>query len=84
MTTFDEQRLGELLRALRPAPEAWVKAAQELPLARQTLDDIVQRARADAEFRAVVIADLERALADAGVEPDPTVVEDLRTRLSES
>lgn len=84
MTTFDEQRLGELLRTLPPAPDAWVKAAQELPLARGSLDEIVERARADAEFRTALIADLERALADAGYEPDPIVVEDLRTRLSES
>ena len=84
MTTFDEQRLGELLRALPPAPDAWVKAAQELPLARQSLDEIVERARADAAFRAALIADLERALTDAGYETDPTVVEDLRARFSDS
>ena len=27
---YDESRLGELLRRLPPAPEGWVKAAQEL------------------------------------------------------
>ena len=84
MTTYDEQRLAELLRALPPAPEGWVKAAQELPLARRSLDQIVERARADAEFRAALIADLERALSEAGYEPRPAVVEDLRARLSES
>ena len=30
MTAYDEQRLAELIRALPPAPQAWVEAAQEL------------------------------------------------------
>src|SRR5436305_13285446 len=41
MPPHDEERLAELLRALPPAPEAWIKAAQELPLARLELDEIV-------------------------------------------
>ena len=81
MTNYDEIKLGQLLRALPPAPEAWVKAAQELPLARLGLDDIVERARADQEFRRALIADLEQALADAGYEPDPYLVEAVRERL---
>src|ERR671925_588698 len=59
---YDESRLGELLRALPPAPQGWVKAAQELPFARAQLDDIVARAEADAEFRRALFADLEDAL----------------------
>jgi len=47
MTAYDEHRLAELIKALPPAPEAWVEAAQELPLARGRLDDIVARAEAD-------------------------------------
>ena len=43
MTAFDEERLARLIRALPPAPEAWVRAAQELPLAKAGLDEIVAR-----------------------------------------
>ena len=43
MSSYDEQRLAELLRTLPPAPEGWVKAAQELPLARAELDELVER-----------------------------------------
>ena len=48
MTTYDEERLAELLALLPPAPRAWVQAAQELPLARQQVDGLVARAEADA------------------------------------
>jgi len=82
MTTYDEERLGELLRMLPPAPAGWVTAAQELPLARVQLDALVQRAEADAAFRASVVADLELALRAVGVEPRPAVVEHLRNRLA--
>jgi hypothetical protein len=80
MSAYDEERIAEVLRLLRPAPEAWVRAAQELPLARSGLDDIVERARADERFRRALIADLESALAAEGYEPDPQVVEALRRR----
>jgi hypothetical protein len=79
--TYDEERLAELLRVLPPAPQAWVRAAQELPLARRELDGIVERAVADAEFRAALIADLETALAQAGYEPSERLVEELRVEL---
>jgi hypothetical protein len=81
MTAYDEQRLAELLRLLTPAPEGWVEAAQELPSARRSLDTIVERAVADAEYRRSVIADLERALQAEGIEPAPAVVALLRERL---
>jgi hypothetical protein len=80
---FDEQRLGELIRALPPAPEGWVKAAQELPRVRRELDDIVERAVADAEFRKALIADLEQALRAEGYEPDQVPLDELRKRLSD-
>ena len=80
MSTYDEERLAELIRALPPAPEAWVRAAQELPFAR--MDEIVARAEADAEFRAALIADLETALAREGYEPSRPLVDALRRRLS--
>jgi hypothetical protein len=81
---YDLERLGELLRVLRPAPAGWLRAAQELPAARSSLDGIVARAEADAEFREALIADLEQALAHEGIEPDRAVVEQLRKRLSQS
>jgi hypothetical protein len=80
---YDELRLGELMRALPPAPEAWVKAAQELPRVRREMDDIVERAVADAEFRKALIADLEQALRMEGYEPDRVPLDELRKRLSE-
>jgi hypothetical protein len=81
MTAYDEERLGELLRVLPPAPAGWVRAAQELPRARAELDALVDRAERDVAFRSALVADLEAALRAAGVEPLPAVVEHLRTRL---
>jgi hypothetical protein len=81
MSGYEEERLAGLIRALRPAPEAWVRAAQELPLARAELDLIVARAEADAAFRERLIADLEGALAAEGFERDPAVIAALRLRL---
>lgn len=81
---YDELRLGELLRALPPAPEGWVRAAQELPRMRRGLDDIVARAVADAEFRRALIEDLEAALRAEGYEPDAVPLDELRRRLGDS
>jgi hypothetical protein len=82
MTAYDEEKLAQLLRSLPPAPEGWVKAAQELPFLRAQLDDIVQRAEADAEFRRALDADLEAALAEAGYEPSEQLVNAIREHLS--
>jgi hypothetical protein len=81
MSTHDEERIADLLRLLRPAPKAWVTAAQELPLASSRLDEIVERARADERFRRALVADLEAALASEGYRADPQVVHALRRRL---
>jgi hypothetical protein len=78
---YDEARLAELLRMLPPAPEDWVIAAQELPRVRRGLDDIVERAVADAEFRKALIADLEEALRAEGYEPELMPLDELRRRL---
>ena len=78
---LNEERLGALLRILRPAPRGWVQAAQELPGARRSLDEIVERAEADLEFRSALIADLEAALEQAGYEPDRRMVTWLEQRL---
>ena len=80
MTTYDEERLGELLRLLPPAPTGWVEAAQELPRARVDLDALIARAEEDAAFRQALVDDLEGALRVAGVEPRPVVIEHLRRR----
>ena len=80
--SYDEERLGELLRRLPPAPEGWVGAAQELPSARAALDDLVARAEADAELRRRILSDLEAALAAEGIEPSSALLAELRTRLS--
>jgi hypothetical protein len=84
MSTFNEDRLAQLIAALPPAPEAWVRAAQELPFARRELDQLVARAEADAEFRRGLIADLEATLAREGYEPDRRTVEVLRRRLQDT
>ena len=81
MTTYDEERLAELLRLLPPAPAGWVEAAQALPRARTDLDALVRRAQEDATFREALVADLESALLLAGVEPKPSVVDHLRRHL---
>jgi hypothetical protein len=87
MTTppqYDEERLAALLKMLPPAPEGWVKAAQELPRARLEIDEIARRAQEDAEFRAAAMADLEAALEQAGYDVDPRLLPALRDRLSAS
>ena len=61
-----------------------MQAAQELPVPAGQLDDIVQRAEADAEFRQALVADLEAALAEAGYEPSDPLVKAIRERLSDS
>ena len=83
MVPYDEERLGELLNALPPAPAGWVRAAQELPAARRDLDEIVERARSDAEFRTQLFADLETALAAAGYEPSSNLLDAVRSSLAE-
>jgi hypothetical protein len=84
VSAFDEDRLAELLAALPPAPQAWVRAAQELPYARGEFDEIVARAEADADFQRALVDDLESALAQEGYEPDRPVLDALRRRFSSS
>jgi hypothetical protein len=81
MTAYDEHRLAELIKTLPPAPQAWVEAAQELPLARATLDDIVARAETDIAFRDALVADLEEALRLEGYEPESLPLDELQRRL---
>ncbi|HZT16825.1 MAG TPA: hypothetical protein VFA19_12845 [Gaiellaceae bacterium] len=83
MSTGETERLAELLAALPPVPTGWVEAAQELPAARRSLDVLLERALADRELRARLLADLERALAAEGIEATPAVVSLARIRLGE-
>lgn len=78
---YHEERLGRLVGLLPPAPEGWVRAAQEIPAFRVMLDDIVARAESDRAFREALIADLEAAIAEAGYEPEPRVVEEVRRQI---
>ena len=81
--SYDEEKLGKLLRFLPPAPEGWVRAAQELPAARAALDDLVARAVADVELRRRILNDLEATLAAEGVEPSSALLAELRVRLTD-
>jgi len=83
MSGYDEERIAELLRVLRPAPVGWVATAQELPRARLEIAGLVERAQADAAYRARLLADVEAALATEGVEPRPALIELVRRRVSE-
>ena len=80
--SYHEERLAELLRLLPDTPEAWVRAAQELPRARAALDTLVARAEADAAERTRIVADLEAALVAEGIEPTSPVLDQLRERLT--
>jgi hypothetical protein len=81
MNGYDPERIAASLRLLPPAPEGWVRAAQELPQARADIAALVTRAEEDAAFRARVLADLEAALEAEGIDATPSVVAVLRTRL---
>lgn len=81
---YDEEALGVLIAELPPAPQGWAEAAKQLPAARRAIDSIVERAQADAEFRARAIEDLEQALQREGVEPLPRLVNELRGRLGDA
>ena len=83
MRNYDEEHIGELLRALPPAPAGHVAAAQELPRARAEIDGLAERAKADIAFRAALLADLEAALLAEGVDPRPALVDLLRRRVTE-
>ena len=78
---WHEERLAALLGLLKPAPVGWIEAAAELPRLRLVLDELIARAEVDAEVRAALVADLEAALEQEGIEPTPRIVAELRRRL---
>ena len=79
--SYDIEEIARLLSLLQPAPPGWVEAAQDLPRLRAGIDRLVALAEEDAEVRARVVADLERALAEAGVAPTPRALDEARRRL---
>lgn len=81
VTPHDEEHLGELLSALPPAPEAWVRTAKEMPVAQRRLDEIVERATADEDYRRRVVTDPESALEEADVVAHAGNIEIIRRRL---
>ena len=81
MAAYNEEKLGEILSTLPPAPEAWVKAAQDLPLTQRGIHEIVERAEVDEEYRRRVIENPEAVLEEADVVAHADAVEILRRRL---
>jgi hypothetical protein len=79
----DAEALAGLLSELREPPRSWIDAAQQLPAARASLDDLVARAGADAAYRERVLGGLEDALRAEGREPEPQLIASLRARLGE-
>lgn len=77
----DEEVLGRLLAALPAPPEGWVEAAASLPETRRDADRIIELVEEDREFRQKVILDLEAALREAGYEPSPPLLAQIRARL---
>jgi 2-hydroxychromene-2-carboxylate isomerase len=79
--SYDIEEIARLLGALPPVPEGWVAAAQQLPRARAAFDSLLERAAGDAELRQRLVADLEAALAEAGIVATPSFIELARERL---
>jgi hypothetical protein len=83
MDHSETERIAELLSLLPPAPEAAVRAAQELPLLAATVSRIIERAQSDEAFRGMLLADLEATLAAEGHTLDDVTLDRLRRRLAE-
>jgi hypothetical protein len=83
MPDLTEEQIADLIATLRPAPMGWVQAAAELPQARTAIDQLVARALEDEAERRSILADLELALRESGVEPRAEVVERVRSLLDE-
>ena len=79
---LDEEDLGRMIGSLPPAPVGWVSAAAALPRARRALAGIEAELAGEPE-RAAETARLERALAEAGVEPTPELLRAVRRRLAD-
>ncbi len=77
------EEIAELVALLRPAPAAWVEAAQSLPDLERDLEPLVEQWREDGAARAAVLADLEEALRAEGVAPDAHVLRYVRLSLED-
>jgi hypothetical protein len=82
MEHLDLDTIGELLAELPPAPTPWVEAAALIPRTLRDLEGVAETLQADPE-RARETAQLEQALRDAGIDPEPAKIAALRARLSE-
>src|SRR5258708_7040600 len=81
-STSSETLAASSSTASSPATTATARSATTSTF-RRTLDDILVRAEADEAFRLALIADLETAIAGAGYEPEPRVVEQLRREMDD-
>ncbi len=80
--SYEIEEIARLLSVLPPAPTGWVEAAQRLPQLRAGIDQLVARAEQDTEVRARLVADLESALTDVGIEPTPDAIAEAHRRLT--
>ena len=78
---MDETDLEHLLRLLGPAPEAWVRTAQELPFVRDEVAAILERAAASSSFREALTEDAQGTLSREGHELTADVVAHIMRRL---
>jgi hypothetical protein len=79
--THETEQLARLIAALPPPPWGWVAAAQELPVHRRNLDELLVRAQSDEALRARLIENLESALVESGIAPTPPILEAARAQL---
>jgi hypothetical protein len=78
---WDESELGDLLAALPRPPAAWTEAAASIPALDVAIEQLRLLAGADADLRQEEIDELERLLAERGVEPTPQLRAAIRHRL---
>ena len=84
MPSYDEENLGSFLSALPPAPEAWVRAAQEHPArasGRSTRSSSVPTPTTSFAVSARSPISRRRSLEEAEVVAHAETVEILRRRL---
>jgi hypothetical protein len=81
---IDNHDLENLLRLLEPAPEAWVRTAQELPFVRDEVSEILERAAASPSFREALRVDAQGALRREGHDLTADVVAHILRRLPDA
>jgi hypothetical protein len=82
--SMENHELEYLLRLLEPAPEAWVRTAQELPCVRDEVSEILERAAASPAFREQLRSDAQGALRREGHELTADVVAHILRRLPDA